>query len=542
MMNKKILLNLQIQRLNRLMIYKDNYMKSICLKTENIKKRFGGVHALRDGSITIRSGEVLALVGSNGSGKSTLTKIITGVLASDDGKIFYRQEPVSFNSPMTAQKAGVMAVYQELSLIPSLTVAQNIWLANEPLKKSGFVDDETMNEKTKELLKLFEGTFHPSLHPEAYVRSLPSDEKQIVEILKALSREPEVLIMDEATASLDSEQVKRLFDLVKKLKSDGKGLVFVSHRMDEIFQIADRAVVLRNGSTVGEVMIAESDENDIVKMMVGAEKAVSTDATYHFNVNNNEIVLLVEELNSEKLAGVSFSVRQGELVGIGGLRGQGQSKLLHTLFGNNVYSGHISIFGQTLDFKHPKDAMNAGVALIPGDRATEGLLLMRSILENFHLPNWKAYGAPLLKLNRAREDAMQTSNQLSLVMDSLDSPVSSLSGGNAQKVVIGKWLLREPKLLLLDDPTKGVDVGTKAEFYKLLYKLIEQGVTILFYSSDDQELLGLCPRILVMHDGKIKADLVGEAITEENLVAASMGTVSKSNNHKEEENARVKEI
>ncbi|MEA3326722.1 MAG: sugar ABC transporter ATP-binding protein [Chloroflexota bacterium] len=511
-------------------------MNEICLQTEKIKKRFGGVHALRDGSIEIHSGEVLALVGSNGSGKSTLVKIITGVLSQDDGQITFHDNPVQYNNPMVAQKAGIMAVYQELSLVPSLTVAQNIWLANEPVKKSGFVDDKQMIDQTNELLKLFQGTYQPSLYPEAFIKSLPPDEKQIVEILKAISRDPEVLIMDEATASLDSEQVKRLFSLVNLLKEEGKGLVFVSHRMDEIFQIADKAVVLRNGKTVGEVAIAETSEDEIVYMMIGSEAEIVKQPAYQNNEYQHETVLFADNIQFEKLAGISFSVKQGELVGIGGLRGQGQSTLLHTLFGNNAYYGHISIFGAPIDFKHPMDAMQHDVALIPGDRASEGLLLLRSILENFHLPNWKSYARPLLNINKARRDAGKISKQLSLVMDALDSPVSSLSGGNAQKVVIGKWLLRNPKLLLLDDPTKGVDVGTKSEFYTLLHDLIDRGTTILFYSSDDQELLRLCPRILVMHDGKIKADLKGDMLTEANLVAASMGSTSNSKNNKELKN------
>lgn len=517
-------------------------MKSICLETDQISKRFGGVVALRDGSIVIRSGEVLALVGANGSGKSTLAKIITGVLSQDSGQISYQQTPVQYHNPMAAQKAGITAVYQELSLVPSLTVSQNIWLANEPLTKFGFVDDRAMNTRTQELLKLFEGTFQKSLHPEAIVSTLPSDEKQIVEILKALSRNPEVLILDEATASLDSNQVSRLFTLIEQLKNKNKALVFVSHRMDEIFQIADRAVVLRNGQTVGEVRVSETSENDIVYMMIGSEEGLIKETATQFDDTRKEIVLDVDNIRNWQLAGVSFSVKQGELVGIGGLRGQGQSTLLHTLFGNSPYTGNISIFGNNINFKHPQDAMRQGIALIPGDRASEGLLLMRSILENFHLPNWRTYGTSLLNINRAQQDAMIVSNQLNLIMDSLDSPVSSLSGGNAQKVVIGKWLMRNPELLLLDDPTKGVDVGTKSEFYRLLKQLIERGTTILFYSSDDQELLNLCDRILVMQDGAIKADLSGDMLTESNLVSMSMGAISNSNNNKEIKNAWNKEI
>lgn len=512
-------------------------MENICLTTIEIQKRFGGVRALIDGTIEVREGEVLALVGSNGSGKSTLAKIITGVLSHDEGQITYLDQPVLFTNPMAAQKAGIMAVYQDLSLVPSLTVAENIWLANEALSKAGFINSRKMNAETNKLLQLFEGTFQSSLHPEAYVNTLPPDEKQIVEILKAISRDPKVIIFDEATASLDSKQVNCLFNLINQLRQEQKALVFISHRMDEIFRIADRAVVLRNGKTVGDTLISETNEDAIVKMMIGSEEIFDKGTTAFTDVQNATSALVAEHIENSILQGVSFQIKQGELVGIGGLRGQGQSTLLHTLFGNQPYSGDILLFGERIHFKHPKDAMKADVAFIPGDRATEGLLLIRSILENFHLANWKKYAKPLLNLNHAKSDAKDMGEQLNLVMESLDSPVSNLSGGNAQKVVIGKWLLRNPRLLLLDDPTKGVDVGTKAEFYQLLLKLTQSGTTILFYSSDDQELLDLCPRVLVMQDGRIKADLSGQNLTEANLIAASMGAHETAKKHEEYEHA-----
>lgn len=512
-------------------------MKSICLKTQEIKKRFGGVKALTDGTIEIRTGEVLALVGSNGSGKSTLAKIITGVLPSDDGQVIYQDEVVQFPNPMAAQKAGIMAVYQDLSLVPSLTVAENIWLANEHLTKAGFINNQAIKARTVELLDVFAGTYQSSLHPDAFVSSLPPDEKQIVEILKAVSRDPDVLIFDEATASLDSNQVDRLFDLINDLKSQNKGLVFISHRMDEIFQIADRTVVLRNGRTVGDAVISETDEAEIVQMMIGTNQIASNGITDDEEITKRETILEIEDIENYRLNGVSFSVKEGELVGIGGLRGQGQSSLLRTLFGDEPFTGKTTFYGEEIKFNHPKDAMRKGIALIPGDRAAEGLLLIRSILENFHLPNWRNYASPILNMKKAYRDASEVSDQLNLVMENLDSPISTLSGGNAQKVVIGKWLLRKPKLLLLDDPTKGVDVGTKAEFYYLLKQLSIEGTTILFYSSDDQELLDLCPRILVMQDGKIKADLSGDTLTEANLVSSSMGAQANTNNAKETEHA-----
>jgi len=426
-----------------------------------------------------------------------------------------------------------MAVYQDLSLVPSLTVAENIFLANEPLTKSGFINNQMMISRSYELLELFKGTFQASLHPDALINTLPPDEKQIVEILKAISRDPEILIFDEATASLDSNQVNCLFELIQALKKEDKGLVFISHRMDEIFKIADRAVVLRNGKTVGDTKISDTTEDEIVNMMVGSEEVLVKGLEIKDDSDESKLVLEVNNLENARLTGINFSVNEGALVGIGGLRGQGQSALLNTLFGNEPFTGSISLFGRELNFRHPKEAMQHGVALIPGDRATEGLLLIRSILENLHLPNWHNYGKPFLNIKKAQKDAHKVSNQLNLVMESLDSPVSNLSGGNAQKVVIGKWLLRNPKLLLLDDPTKGVDVGTKAEFYFLLKQLSDAGTTILFYSSDDQELLDLCPRILVMQDGGIKADLQGDEVTESNLISTSLGAKASLNNSKE---------
>jgi ribose transport system ATP-binding protein len=509
------------------------YMKSISLQTKNIVKRFGGVVALREGNLEVNSGEVVALVGANGSGKSTLTKIITGVLSKDEGEIFYNDIIVEFPDPLASKKEGITAVYQELSLVPSMTVAENIWLAQEPLTKTGRIDYRKTIVDTRKLLKLFEGTFQTTLTPEAAVEDLPPDEKQIVEILKAISQNPDVIILDEATASLDSRQVECLFNLVKEWKQEGKALVFVSHRMDEIFRIADRAVVLRNGATVGSVMVAETDETEIVSMMVGHESGLGRVERVSVEVEEMKAdAIVVTGLKNDVLAGVDFTVKAGELVGIGGLRGQGQSTLLHAIFGNKRSEGTITLFGEEYSANHPYQAMKKDIALVPGDRSTQGVLMIRSIFENLHLPNWRAYGR-FLDLKKAERDADDVADQLNMVMESLESPINSLSGGNAQKVVIGKWLLRNPQILLLDDPTKGVDVGTKAEFYNLLDQLAAAGTTILFYSSDDQELMDLCPRILVMQDGFIKADLIGESLTKSNLIATSMGAdLEVANNSK----------
>jgi len=498
-------------------------MDTISLHAKQIVKHFGAVVALSDGSLSVHSGEVAALVGANGSGKSTLSKIITGVVARDAGEIIYNGSPVEFTNPTVAQNAGITAVYQELSLVPILTVAENIWLAHEPQTSLGRIDDREAQSRTEELLKLFEGTFQDTLHPDAPVETLPPDEKQIVEILKAVSREPDILILDEATASLDGRQVDCLFSLIEEWKSQNMGLVFVSHRMDEIFDIADRVVVLRNGDTVGNVDINETTEPEIVSMMVGHEMGLGrTKSKKSTKPESEQIALSVQGLHTDVLNNVSFQVKTGELVGISGLRGQGQDELLHTLFGNRHYTGKVELFGNVISPDHPRSAINKDMALIPGDRATQGVLMTRPILENLHLPNWRKYNFPL-NISKAVRDAKRVTDKLNVVMESLEARVNSLSGGNAQKIVIGKWLLREPRILLLDDPTKGVDVGTKAEFYNLLEELCAEGTTVLFYSSDDQELIDLSVRVLVMQDGMIKAELSGDDVNKANLVSASMG-------------------
>jgi ribose transport system ATP-binding protein len=503
----------------------------ISLSARNIVKHYGGVVALSDGNLDVNSGEVVALIGANGSGKSTMSKVINGVVVLDRGQLLLDDHPVHFSSPQAAKDLGIATVFQELSLIPQMTVADNIWLTREPTNALQIVNQKEVKQKTKKLLALFEGTFKTDLRPDIPVAALSSDEKQIVEILKAISFDPRLIILDEATASLDNRQVQRLFKLIQHWKELGKAIVFVSHRMEEIFQIADRYSVLRNGKTVGSGNMKDVNEKQLVKLMIKKESVFEFIHSYikeDQKESEAKICLEVNELSTSVLKGVSFKVGEGELVGIGGLQGQGQRELLRALFGDIPYAGQVQYLGENVHFRHPRQAMKEGFALVPGERAREGLLYIRSILENLLLPSWRRYGFPL-KINQSKTDAKKTGASLNLVMAGLQEPVSSLSGGNAQKIVIGKWLMREPKVLLLDDPTKGVDVGTKGEFYSLLNKLCDEGKTILFYSSDDEELIGLCDRVLVFHDGIIRTELKGEALTKENLVAASLGVSNGGN-------------
>jgi ribose transport system ATP-binding protein len=501
-------------------------MADVSLSAQHLVKRYGGVVALADGNLDVQSGEVLALMGANGSGKSTLGKIITGAVVPDAGRLLLDGEEVSFSSPQAARRAGISAVYQELSLVPDMTVAENIWLANEPVAL-GRVLRKERKERTTHLLSLFEDALGPSVGPDSLVSALSPSDRQIVEILKALSREPRVMILDEATASLGARQVERLFELVGEWKARGMALIFISHRMEEIFQIADRATVLRSGRTVGAADLKETSEEELVGLMIEggvAERHIEHPAE---TAGEKTVLLETEDLRSSVLNGVSLQLREGEILGVGGLQGQGQAELLLTLFGAVPHSGTVRLAGEEVHFSHPRKAMRKGLAFVPGDRGGEGLLPIRSILENLLLPSWSRYGA-FLNMRRARNDSEEVSQGLRLKMGSLDHPVSSLSGGNAQKVVLGKWLMRDPKVLLLDDPTKGVDVGAKGEFYKILSDLRQRGVAIMLHSSDDEELLGLCDRVLVMRDGMVRRELSGGDLNKSALVSASVGAASGS--------------
>jgi len=490
------------------------------LTSIDIVKHFAGVTALSNGCLTANSGEVTALMGANGSGKSTLCKIITGVVAPDEGQLLLNGNLITVSSPVEALRSGIAAVYQELSLVPSLTIAQNIWLTREPMNGI-FVKYREQRKMTQELLDLFSDTVHTSFSPDTLVSELPPDEKQIVEILKAISTNPGIMILDEATSSLDSRQVDRLFKLIDEWKKQDKAIIFISHRMSEVFRIADRITVLRNGQTVGDFESKKVKEKDLINLMVEKTKNRLEQKDTIISKQFKETVLKVTNLRTQLLQGINFSVKKGELLGIAGLQGQGQSDILHSIFGSIRFSGKIELDGKDHKFKHTSQSMAKGIALVPGDRAKEGLLMRLSILENIILPSWMKYGFPL-NSGKAKKDAAKTSKSLKIIMAALNMPVSSLSGGNAQKVVLGKWLQRKPRVLLLNDPTKGVDVGTKKEFYSLLKELCATGTSILFFSSDDEELVGLCDRVLVMRDGKIRKELPKSELTLTNLISASV--------------------
>ena len=494
-------------------------MNTPALEVTNLHKRFGGVQALQGASFTCLPGEVHALVGGNGSGKSTLTKCVTGVVRPDAGTVRLRGEEVTIQGPKDAVRRGIGAVYQELSLVPDFTALENIVLGAEPAR-AGMLRLRTMRREVEALLERHwsEGT---DLLDQP-VRLLAPALRQMLEVMKAVYRNPDILIFDEATASLRQREVETLFNLLAALKAEGKALIFVSHRMDELYAACDRATVLRNGETVGTAELAVTKERELVTMMVGQQlRDLYTRRPQEHELG--AVRLRLHNLRSPVLEGVSLELRSGEVVGLGGLQGQGQSELLLSLFGAAPYRGYVEIDGQEVSLASPSAAIRNGVVLVPGDRKRQGLLLQRPVLENISLPALlQRRGLRPFHPPRERGDAARMVEALSIKVGALSDPVSSLSGGNQQKIVAGKWLLTQPKVLLLDDPTKGVDVHAKKELYDVMQGLTGEGVCILLNSSDDQELLALCDRILVMVEGKIVATLEGEERTEQALLEASL--------------------
>ena len=491
------------------------------LETKQIRKHFGGVTALDDGSFSLEKGEVHFLIGANGSGKSTLCKIVAGVVGPDDGAVFLRGERVRFTRPVEARRAGIGVVYQELSLIPQLSVARNIMLGMEPRTRCGFIARARLVARAQEMLALFGGKRAASMEPDTAVARLAPGQRQIVEILKVLAGDPEIVIFDEATSSLHTEQVKALFGLVSDLKRQGKAIVFISHRMEEVFEIGDRATVLRNGRAVGTVSLRETNRHAIVRMMVGHEIAARTERPGHDL--DSAAVLGVSGLCAARIRDVSFELRKGEILGLGGLHGQGQSELLLCLFGvSPTRCGTVTLHGRAVRVRTPRAAMRRGLAYVSGDRTQRGVLLIRPVLENLALCLLHRLRRGVFARGRLGREVLPAADRLALVFGGLARPVNQLSGGNQQKVVLGKWLVTDPAILFMDDPTKGIDYHTKEELYALMRTMCVAGAAVIWHSSEDEELLSNCDRVLVFNGGRIVDELRGERMTELELYNAAL--------------------
>jgi ribose transport system ATP-binding protein len=490
---------------------------------EGVSKRYGGVRALEQAELTVYRGRIHAILGENGAGKSTLIKVMAGVVAPDEGRMTIDGQEVTFASPAAANAAGIACIFQELSLVPDLSVADNVVISNPPTR-FGMIDTKAQRRIAEEALARAGAE---DIHPRALVKDLPLSRRQMVEIAKALARNPRILILDEATSALTASDVARIFAVLKRLRSEGMALLYISHRMHEIAELADECTVFRNGRNVASYEAGTKSDNDVVELMIGREYSHVFPPKPIVSAMGRGPVLECRNLGwTNRLRDISLSVGGGEVVGLGGLDGQGQRELLLALFGVlRGLTGTILIDGKAQTIESPAAAKEEriGMALIPEDRKTEGLMLPMSVRENLSfaaLDRISRGGVVDRAAEQARIDEMI--RLLAIKTAGLDSPVGALSGGNQQKVVIAKWLMRSPRIILLNDPTRGIDVGTKQELYQLLRKLADQGAAILFYSTDYDELIGCCDRVLVLYDGAIKRELTGAEITERALVAAAL--------------------
>ncbi len=499
------------------------------LKLKNMTKRYGGVTALNSADFSCDAGKIHAILGENGAGKSTLIKIISGVVQQDEGTLALDEKEINLSSPLDAIKNGIVCIFQELSLVPDLTVAENICLYNPP-RKGLIIDKKEQNRIALETLKKLNIDDIPA---NILVSDLPLSRKQVVEIAKAIRLDPQILILDEATSALTAKDVEKVFTLLKELREEGKTILYISHRMNEIEELADDCTVFRNGQHVATFANGTKKHDEIIEMMIGRDYEHTFPPKPEKN-ERTEAILEVENLSWEaSLKGITLSVGKGEIIGLGGLDGQGQREFLLALFGvlSNL-SGTIKIDGTEVQFNSPKAAKKnkTGVALIPEDRKTEGLLLPMSISNNLSLAIVDQLSNNLVINNREEKTKIdEMVKLLNIKVGHLNNNVDSLSGGNQQKVVIGKWLLTEAKIILLNDPTRGIDVGTKQEIYVLLRKLADAGASILFYSTDYDELIGCCDHVAVFYDGQIVQTLSGKQITERALISSALN-IHETNN------------
>lgn len=488
------------------------------LRMEQISKSFPGVKALDNVNISLNRSELLALLGENGAGKSTLMKVLAGVNQPDEGSILIDGIEVKFETPKESQRQGVSIIYQEFNLIPDLSVAENIFLGREPRKMPGVIDWKRLDKETKGLLEKV-GLHY--LSTRELIRNLSVAEQQLIEITKALSYASKIIIMDEPTAALNDEDTRKLFSIIKELKKEGLGIIYITHRLEEIEEIADSVSVLRDGKYIGTLEKGEFNKEKIVNMMVGRDV---NDLFPNRQTTPTEVVMEVRNLSLEgRLDNISFDLKRGEIIGIAGLLGSGRTDLSKALFGLfKGIDGEISVNSKQI--KTPKDAIDAGVALVTDDRKQEGLILGLSVYDNLLLPSLRRISKNGVLLKTIQSDIVHKwIKELKIKVWNSDVEVRTLSGGNQQKVVLGKWLQMSPKVLILNEPTRGIDIGAKQEIYQLINTLSEQGIGILMISSEMPELLGLSNRVLVMKKGRIVKELKQSELTQEKIFLYASG-------------------
>ncbi len=482
------------------------------IEMKNITKRYPGVVALDNVRLQVRKGEVHALLGENGAGKSTLIKTLAGAIHPDEGEIIIQGKSYRHMEPRLAMELGIGVIYQEFNLISYLTVANNIFLGNEPVKGTS-IDEKKCNE---ECLKVFE-RLGLNLDPKAQVKTLSVAYQQLVEIAKAVSKNAKVLIMDEPTAALSGKEVDMLLDLVRKLREEGISIIYISHRLEELFEVADRVTIMRDGQYIETLDIKDCTRPRLISLMVGREMGENYPQGKY---GTEEVVLEAKHLTNDKIDDISFQLHKGEILGFGGLVGAGRTETARAIFGADKCLGEIFLDGKRVSIQNPGDALKNGIAFITEDRKQQGLLMKLSIRENISI----SYLGKMLKhkisldLKKEKELAEKYQKQLNIKTPSIEQLVSNLSGGNQQKVVLAKWLLTNSRVIIFDEPTRGIDVGVKFEIYQIMRDLAKQGISIIMISSDMPELLGVSDRILVMKEGKIVGELAGDEIQQENVM------------------------
>lgn len=488
------------------------------LEIHNISKAFPNVQALTDVSLDVRPGEILAFIGENGAGKSTLLKIINGDYQPDIGTLTIDGQRLEFDNPSQAHKAGIRVIYQEPEIVPGIDVAENIWVGELP-KRFGFLDRRRLNKQVRE--SLVEYGFEGVLPAHLLGDELSSAQRQLVEIMRALKSGVRVLALDEPTSSLTDEEVDRLFALVQRLRDDGVAIIYVSHRIKEILRLCDRVAILRDGRLIAVKPASELTEDEIVHLMVGRKLS---DVFQRQQAGMEREVLKVEGLNSNWHVDINFHINAGEVVGFAGLIGAGRSELAKVIFGEMPKSsGRVLLDGQEVSIHRPDQAIAKGIGFAPEDRKREGLVLMRSVLENASMAILRQLSRfHFVRRRLERSIASSFVERLRVRTPSLDQEAGKLSGGNQQKVVLARWLAAKPKVLILDEPTRGIDVGAKAEIYRLIDELANEGLGIMFISSELPEILGLSDRIYVMQDGRITGELSGAEATEETVLKLAM--------------------
>ena len=483
---------------------------------EGVTKRFGGTQALSDVSFGLGSGEILALLGENGAGKSTLIKSLAGIHQPDAGRILFKGEPYTHRPPKPNQKQQVAFIHQDLGLVEWMTVAENVALASGYSMRGRLIDWPATEARAAEALKLVGCDFDPTRR----THDLSRTEKSLVAIARALTVEADVLVLDEPTASLPANEVERLFMVLRRLKARGVGMIYVSHRLDEVFRIADRVVVLRDGRKVGDVGVAETTPAKLVELIVGRPVE---NLYVRAQRQDGAPTLVVDAVSTHGAGPVSFEARSGEILGLVGLRGAGQEAVGRLLFGTEPFDGVVTLAGKRLDLASPEAALADGVGLIARDRAEESIVPGLSIRENTFLNPW-AVGRTLMSFLAPSAEALQAlgiGNEVGLRPNDPYLPAEALSGGNQQKVVVGRWLATGRKILIAEDPTAGVDVGAKAEIYRLLAKALESGLTVIVVSTDFEEVAHICHRALVFSQGRIVAEISGAGLTTNALLTAA---------------------